>query len=58
MGNFVTLRGERKVSTIGGVVMSIIFIIMSAMAFGFLVAGMAGSDNYYNQSVAWVNEPI
>jgi len=40
------------------VICSFVFYILVALAFGFLCAGLAGNDNYYNQSVAWVNEPI
>lgn len=58
VGNFLTLKRERKVSTLAGVVCSFVFYILVALAFGFLVAGMAGSENYYSQSVAWTNEPV
>jgi len=58
VGNFLTLKSERKVSTMAGVICSFVFYILVALAFGFLCAGLAGNENYYSQSVAWVNEPL
>jgi len=58
VGNFLTLKRERKVSTLAGILCSFVFYIFVILAFSILVAGLAGADGYYNQSVAWVNEPI
>jgi len=58
VGNFLTLKSERKVSTLAGVICSFVFYFFVAFAFVILCLGLAGNENYYNQSVAWVNEPL
>ena len=55
VGDLITLNKRRKISTPIGVFCSVVLAAFGVLAFGFLVAGMSGSDNYYSQSVAYTN---
>ena len=55
VADLITLEEQRKISTPIGVFCSIVFAAFGIAAFGFLIMGLTGSDNYYNQSAAWQN---
>ena len=52
VGSFLTINKQKRVSTAWGLCCSSIMVVFTLLAAGFLIADMAGTSNYFSQSVS------
>ena len=58
VGDFLTIKKSKKVSTAWGLCCTFIMMVFVALAAGFLIADMIGTTNYFSQSIAWTVAPL